>query len=166
MLQAFGGNDHMADSSYSPVRGGSFVGRAIAVGFVVLGLLCCGAIVRPTVATVAGEMVEIVTGVFILAVGSVGHAITTWWGWRRRVHWTRWVMTQVPYLVIYVMLYVWFVVGWSMEERSAVAVVPSMGRFGRRGHELAVGVVAGLRRAAKRQAGHRFSQHSRRHGRR
>ncbi|HZM77342.1 MAG TPA: hypothetical protein VFC19_16535 [Candidatus Limnocylindrales bacterium] len=95
---------------------GAFAGRAIGGGFVVLGLLLCGGIAGPTVLSVAGDLADVVIGVFILAVALTGHAVTTWWAWRQRPHWTRRILTQVPYLVVYVILYVWYGVGWSLEE--------------------------------------------------
>jgi hypothetical protein len=106
----------MAESPKSADGKRSFAGRAVGGGFVVLGLLLCGGMVGPTVLSVAGDMAEVLVGVFILTVALAGQAVTTWWGWRRRSHWTRWILTQVPYLVVYVMLYVWYGVGWSIED--------------------------------------------------
>ena len=54
--------------------------------------------------------------IFVLALTLTAHAVFTWWTLHQRAHWTRWMLTQAPPLVMYGLLYWWYLVPWSIED--------------------------------------------------
>jgi hypothetical protein len=91
----------------------SFVGRAAAGVFLLVGALCAGWISWSFLGDAIQDLIPMILLGMTVLVFVGAHGFTTWWSLTSRPHWTQWVILHAPYPPLYLMTYLWFFGKWD-----------------------------------------------------